>query len=254
MKNPIAITLGDPAGIGPEIIAKAYRDAPEVMQGCFVVGDLATMRRAVQVVSVGQIPLPIALLDTPAEALRAPPRCVPLLQVGALAAPVPFGRLSASAGALAAECVVWAAQAALRGELAALVTAPLNKEAMALAGTAHTHYPGHTEMLQALALHVEQRLQRPVVLVTGAARAIRTIAWCSGGAQSYFEAAIAAGADAFITGEISEPQAHYARESGVAYLACGHHASERYGAPAVASHVAAQLGLVHEFIDIDNPA
>ena len=84
--------------------------------------------------------------------------------------------------------------------------------------------------------------------------AIQKIAWCTGGAQGYFEAAIAAGADAFITGEISEPQAHYARECGVAYLACGHHASERYGAPAVAAHVAAQLGLVHEFIDIDNPA
>ena len=84
--------------------------------------------------------------------------------------------------------------------------------------------------------------------------AIKKIAWCTGGAQGYFEAAIAAGADAFITGEISEPQAHYAREMGVAFIACGHHASERYGAPAVAAHVAAQLGLAHEFIDIDNPA
>ena len=85
-------------------------------------------------------------------------------------------------------------------------------------------------------------------------RPIRRIAWCTGGAQGYFEAAIAAGADAFITGEISEPQAHYARECGVAFLACGHHASERYGAPAVAAHVAAQLGVEHSFIDIDNPA
>ena len=68
------------------------------------------------------------------------------------------------------------------------------------------------------------------------------------------EAAIAAGADAFITGEISEPQAHLARESGVAFIAAGHHATERYGAPAVAAHVAAQLGLEHRFIDIDNPA
>jgi len=67
-------------------------------------------------------------------------------------------------------------------------------------------------------------------------------------------AAIAAGADAFITGEISEPQAHYARECGVAYLACGHHASERYGAPAAAAEVARQLGLAHVFVDIDNPA
>ena len=75
---------------------------------------------------------------------------------------------------------------------------------------------------------------------------------CTGGAQGYFEAAIAAGPDAFITGEISEPQAHYARETGVAFLACGHHASERYGAPAVAA--VARPGLEHQFIDIDNPA
>ena len=106
----------------------------------------------------------------------------------------------------------------------------------------------------ALAQCVEERLNRSVVLVGGGDRAITKIAWCSGGAQSYFEAAMAAGADAFITGEISEPQAHYARECGVAYLACGHHASERYGAPAVAAHVAAELGMAHEFIDIDNPA
>lgn len=105
-----------------------------------------------------------------------------------------------------------------------------------------------------LAEHLERELNRPVVLVSGSNDAIKKIAWCSGGGQDYFEAAIAAGADAFITGEISEPQAHYARECGVAFLACGHHASERYGAPAVAAHVAAQLGLAHEFIDIDNPA
>jgi putative NIF3 family GTP cyclohydrolase 1 type 2 len=62
----------------------------------------------------------------------------------------------------------------------------------------------------------------------------RKVAWCTGGAQGYFEAAIAAGADVFITGEISEPQAHLAREMGVAFIAAGHHATERYGAPAVA--------------------
>lgn len=107
---------------------------------------------------------------------------------------------------------------------------------------------------QALADHVKKALNRPVVLVGPAQSAIKNIAWCTGGAQGYFEDAIAAGADAFITGEISEPQAHYAREMGVAFIACGHHASERYGAPAVAAHVAAQFGLVHEFIDIDNPA
>ena len=108
---------------------------------------------------------------------------------------------------------------------------------------------------QGLALHIEDVLHRKLTMVEPAVkRDIRRVAWCSGGAQGYFEAAIAAGADAFITGEISEPQAHYARECGVAYLACGHHATERYGAPAVAGHVAAELSLAHEFIDIDNPA
>ena len=105
-----------------------------------------------------------------------------------------------------------------------------------------------------LADTVKNALKRPVLTVGRAPAAIKNIAWCTGGAQGYFEDAIAAGADAFITGEISEPQAHYAREMGVPFIACGHHASERYGAPAVAAHVAAQFGLVHEFIDIDNPA
>lgn len=107
---------------------------------------------------------------------------------------------------------------------------------------------------RALAAHVETALGRQVTCVAGSRAPLRRVAWCTGGAQSYFEAAIAAGADAFLTGEISEPQAHYARECGVSYLACGHHATERYGAPAVAAHVAAQLGLEHAFIDIDNPA
>ena len=151
MKKPIAITLGDPAGIGPEIIAKAFRDAPEMTEGCFVVGDVATLRRAVNVISGGRIPLPVALIESPVDALNVPPRCLPVLQVGVLAELVPWGQLSADAGRLAAECVVWAAQSALRGEIAALVTAPLHKEALALAGPPHSRYPGHTEMLQALA-------------------------------------------------------------------------------------------------------
>jgi dinuclear metal center YbgI/SA1388 family protein len=107
---------------------------------------------------------------------------------------------------------------------------------------------------QALADHVGACLKRPVVLESGDGRPLRRVAWCTGGAQGYFEVAIAEGADAYITGEISEPQAHYARETGVAFLACGHHATERYGAPALADHVARQLGLQHEFIDVDNPA
>ena len=105
----------------------------------------------------------------------------------------------------------------------------------------------------ALAERVNLVLGRPPVLLPGEGRPLRRVAWSSGGAQGYFEGAIAAGADAFLTGEISEPQAHIARETGVAFLACGHHATERYGAPAVGAHLAATFGLQHRFIDIDNP-
>ena len=110
------------------------------------------------------------------------------------------------------------------------------------------------QTLPALVLAAQAQLDREPVVVPGDGRALRRIAWCTGGAQSYFETAIAAGADAYITGEISEPQTHLARETGVAFLACGHHATERYGAPAVAAHLAAHFGLEHRFIDIDNPA
>lgn len=113
---------------------------------------------------------------------------------------------------------------------------------------------GSTRTAPVLAEHLKNILKRQVAGVDIGDKAIKKVAWCTGGAQGYFEAAIVAGADAFITGEISEPQAHYARECNVAYFACGHHATERYGAPAVAGHVAAELGLAHQFIDIDNPA
>jgi dinuclear metal center YbgI/SA1388 family protein len=106
----------------------------------------------------------------------------------------------------------------------------------------------------ALVAHIERTLGRPVTLVSGYAGPVTRVAWCTGGAQSYFEPAIAAGAQVFVTGEISEPQAHYARECGVSYIACGHHASERYGAPAVAARLASDLGIRHTFIDIPNPA
>lgn len=113
---------------------------------------------------------------------------------------------------------------------------------------------GAWESDAALAQHVEAVLGRPVTLVSGRTGLVSQVGWCTGGAQGYFESAIAAGAQVFITGEISEPQAHYARECGVSYIACGHHASERYGAPAVASLLAAELGIRHTFIDIPNPA
>lgn len=108
--------------------------------------------------------------------------------------------------------------------------------------------------LDAFARRVGDALGRVPLVVPGDGRPLRRVAWCTGGAQGYFEAAIAAGADAFLTGEISEPQAHLARETGVAFLAAGHHATERYGAPAVGAHVAGELGIAHRFIEIDNPA
>jgi dinuclear metal center YbgI/SA1388 family protein len=95
---------------------------------------------------------------------------------------------------------------------------------------------------------------RPPLVLPGDGRALARIGWCTGGAQGYFEAAIAAGVDAFLTGEVSEPQAHLARETGVAFLACGHHATECFGAPAVAAHVAGLFGIEHRFIEINNPA
>lgn len=106
----------------------------------------------------------------------------------------------------------------------------------------------------ALESRIAERLRRAPLLLPGDGRPLRRVAWCSGGAQGYFEAAIAAGADAFVTGEVSEPQAHLARETGVAFIACGHHASERYGAPALGAHLAERFGIEHRFIELDNPA
>jgi len=96
--------------------------------------------------------------------------------------------------------------------------------------------------------------REPIVVCPDRGRALRKIAWCTGGAQSWFEASIKAGADAFITGEISEPQAHLARETGVAFLACGHHATERYGVQALGRALADTYNIDYQFIDIDNPA
>jgi putative NIF3 family GTP cyclohydrolase 1 type 2 len=79
------------------------------------------------------------------------------------------------------------------------------------------------------------------------------VAWCSGGAQNLFESAIALGVDAYLSGEISEPNVHLARESGVAYISAGHHATERGGVQALAWHLAERFGLDCQFVDIDNP-
>ena len=145
--QPIAITQGDPAGIGPEIVAKAFRDAPDALRHCFVVGDVATVRRAAGVITRPGAPgVPVAQIEAPGEAADAPHRCIPVLQLPGIPGPQPWGEISAAAGRAAADSVVWAARAALRGEVAALVTAPLHKEALSAAGV---DFPGHTELLQA---------------------------------------------------------------------------------------------------------
>lgn len=144
--QPLAVTQGDCAGIGPEIIAKAFRDAPELMRGAFVVGDLATMRRAANCIALSGLPaLPVAVLGVGKQACSVPPGCIPVLQIDGLAGPMPFGAISALAGQSAASCVRWAARAALAGEVCAMVTAPLHKEALHAAGVP---FPGHTELLQ----------------------------------------------------------------------------------------------------------
>ena len=143
---PVAITMGDPCGIGPEIIARLVR-AGEA-GNAFVVGDVAVMRRAAAL--AGGM-LAVATIDSPADARELPPNCL-----GVLAAPgtpagldgLPLGRVDARAGAAAARAIEHAAAMAMRGEVAAIVTAPIHKEALSAAGIEH---PGHTEMLQALA-------------------------------------------------------------------------------------------------------
>ncbi|MBK7648584.1 MAG: Nif3-like dinuclear metal center hexameric protein [Betaproteobacteria bacterium] len=107
--------------------------------------------------------------------------------------------------------------------------------------------------LSALAERVASVLERQPLVVGDEARPIRRIAWCSGGAQGYFEQAIALGVDAYLSGEISEQTVHLARESGVAYLAAGHHATERYGVQALAENLARQFGITCDFVDLENP-
>ena len=104
-----------------------------------------------------------------------------------------------------------------------------------------------------LAAQIAGGLTRAPLLIGDPERPVRRIGWCTGGAQDHFEQAIAHGVDAFVSGEISEQTVHLARESGVAYLACGHHATERYGIAALATHINQHCGLQCEFVDLDNP-
>jgi dinuclear metal center YbgI/SA1388 family protein len=104
-----------------------------------------------------------------------------------------------------------------------------------------------------IARQVSQVLGREPLLIGDPQCVVERVAWCSGGAQGYFEAALATGADLFLSGEISEQTTHLAKETGMAYLAAGHHATERYGVQALGAHLEANCGIRCEFVDIDNP-
>ena len=82
---------------------------------------------------------------------------------------------------------------------------------------------------------------------------IKTLAWCTGGAQGYIEQAAELGVDAFISGEVSEQTYHLARELNIHYFAAGHHATERYGVQALAAHLATKFDVDTEYVEIDNP-
>jgi len=107
--------------------------------------------------------------------------------------------------------------------------------------------------LEGLTAQVQRTLDRTPLVIGDPDQEIRRIAWCTGAAQGYFESAIAAGADVYLSGEISESTVHLARESGVAYIAAGHHATERYGVQALGAHLADTFDIQHLFIDVDNP-
>jgi dinuclear metal center YbgI/SA1388 family protein len=111
----------------------------------------------------------------------------------------------------------------------------------------------HTQTLAQFAAQIGHALQRIPQVIGDDARSVRKVAWCSGGAQGYFETAIALGVDAYLTGEISEQNFHLAQESGVAFIAAGHHATERLGIQALGEHLADRFDLEHRFFDQDNP-
>ncbi len=141
---PIAITPGDPAGIGPEIVAKAFRDAPDVMAGCFVLGDLALMQRAAALAGGISVRPLTALNDVKASPATDLP-VFGLLSKDERVAQIPCRQVNDLAGKFSAQCVREATRMALRGVVAAIVTAPIHKEAWVLAGVG---FPGHTELLQ----------------------------------------------------------------------------------------------------------
>ena len=104
-----------------------------------------------------------------------------------------------------------------------------------------------------LAQHIREQLERAPLHLPGRQALIQKVGWCTGAAQTYIEAAVEQGLDAFISGEVSEQTVHVVRECGIHYFAAGHHATERFGARALGEHLAEHFNITHQFIDIDNP-
>lgn len=107
--------------------------------------------------------------------------------------------------------------------------------------------------LESFGAQVETALGHKPLVIGDPGRTVARAAWCTGGAQNYFDSAVDLGVDVYVTGEISEQHFHLARESGVAFVAAGHHATERYGVQALGAHLSERFGLEHRFIDIHNP-
>jgi dinuclear metal center YbgI/SA1388 family protein len=112
---------------------------------------------------------------------------------------------------------------------------------------------GAQKSLGQLARSIASHLGRDPLVVGDLSRPIKNIAWCTGAAHGYINDAVSLKVDAYISGEISEPTFHIAQEMGVAYIAAGHHATERYGVQALGQEIAKKWGIAHQFIDIHNP-
>ena len=173
--RPMVLTMGDPAGIGPEIIAAAFCDRPAwVSERMVVAGDWDVMQAAAQLVArnKGLASLPLERLDTLVE-WRPDAGRLAVLQACEPLPGLAMGQVSAAAGRAAAQCIAWAAEAALSGKARAVVTAPIHKEALAAAGVEH---PGHTEYLQALAAtHLEEPVERLPVRMMLSCPGLRTV-------------------------------------------------------------------------------
>lgn len=182
----IAITPGDPCGIGPEIIARAFLEdfkatserngQEQITHHCLVAGDLGLMQKAALLVDPDGRQLKVKPMAQITDALTQPPGVIPVLQVASLDANLPWGQIDARAGRFAGECVLWATQAALHQKIAALVTAPLHKEALSAAGAPFNAFPGHTELLQSeAARHAGVSIEQMPVRMMLANDELRTV-------------------------------------------------------------------------------